>query len=113
MSYRVRALKLASGRCPFNEWLANLDHRVAARIEARIARLELGLLGDGKRLRGAEIYETRFSFGPGYRLYFGLLKGDSVLLILLGGDKSSQRRDVQEAKRLWQSYLKECYGQNK
>lgn len=67
-----------------------------ARIAARIERLELGLLGDCRSVRGG-ISELRIDYGPGYRVYFAKT-GKDVILLLCGGDKSTQQSDIAEAK---------------
>jgi putative addiction module killer protein len=81
----------------------NLDRAVAARVQARILRFELGNLGDHKSV-GAGVWEARLAFGRGYRIYFGR-NGESVILLLLGGTKASQRRDVRRAQEFWRDYL--------
>ena len=79
----------------FRRWLSGLkDIRAAARIQIRIDRIERGLLGDVKRFSG--IGEIRIDYGPGYRLYF-VERGDTVVVLLCGGDKSSQQRDIRIA----------------
>ena len=93
------------GRNPFRRWLATLDTVIRARIQARILRFELGNLGDHKEV-GDGIREARLVFGSGYRLYFGKIGREDVLL-LLGGDKSRQRNDIERAKAFWQRYLEE------
>lgn len=113
MNYKVVIYKSTSGKSPFDTWLDGLDKAVAARIDARILRFEMGLLGDAKKLKGVDIYEARFDMGPGYRLYFGIVKKELILLILLGGDKRSQSRDIAVAQKLWEQYLEENYGSNK
>jgi putative addiction module killer protein len=79
----------------FDKWLAGLrDRRAVERIAQRIVRLEYGLLGDVKFFEG--IGELRIDYGPGYRVYF--CRRETVIVILLcGGDKSSQQRDIQKA----------------
>ncbi|WFS02473.1 type II toxin-antitoxin system RelE/ParE family toxin [Rhizobium tumorigenes] len=83
----------------FQQWIMRLkDRRAAARIASRILRAEDGNLGDVKPV-GDGVEEMRIDYGPGYRIYF--LRRRSVLVVLLvGGDKSTQRRDIIEAKRL-------------
>ena len=66
-------------------------------------RFELGNLGDHKSV-GNGVHEARLAFGPGYRLYFGR-HGKLVVLLVLGGDKSSQARDIRTAKWYWVEYL--------
>lgn len=67
-----------------------------ARIAARIERLELGLLGDCKSVKG-RVSELRIDYGPGYRIYFARM-GETGLLLLCGGDKSTQQADIAEAR---------------
>jgi len=76
---------------------------VSARIAARVARFESGNLGDAKRIDGG-VWEARFTFGPGYRLYFGIHDG-RLILLLLGGDKGSQRSDIATARRSWGEFM--------
>ncbi|MCJ2020308.1 type II toxin-antitoxin system RelE/ParE family toxin [Methylobacterium sp. E-065] len=81
----------------FRAWLAGLrDHRVKARVAARIRAAGLGRLGDVKPV-GAGIFEMRISYGPGYRVYY-VRRGEVTYLLLCGGDKSSQIRDIQRAR---------------
>lgn len=84
----------------FTEWLLRLrDIRGSARILARLARVRAGNLGDAKFFDG--IGELRVDTGPGYRLYF-VKRGDTVIVLLCGGDKSSQKRDIEAAKAMAQ-----------
>jgi putative addiction module killer protein len=83
----------------FIDWLTSLkDRRAAARIAARILRLENGNLGDVKPV-GEGVSELRINYGPGYRIYF-TQAGRTVILLLCGGDKSTQARDITTAKKL-------------
>ena len=83
----------------FETWARNLrDSRARAAIALRIARTEAGNLGDRKSLGGG-LWEMRITVGPGYRLYYCIGPGRSILL-LIGGDKSSQSRDIQLARNL-------------
>ena len=85
------------GRCPYREWIEKLkDGRARARILMRIDRMELGLFGDAKSL-GDGVSELRVSCGPGYRVYYAQ-DGDKVFLLLCGGDKSQQSKDIERAK---------------
>ena len=101
--YKVLEYVRDNGRCPFRVWLETLPILVQARIQARIARFETGNVGDRKSLGGG-VYEARLLFGPGYRLYFGVNRS-VVIVLLCGGDKSSQRRDIGRAKKYWRDYL--------
>ena len=83
----------------FRIWLADLrDRRAVARIAARIDRLKLGNPGDVKSV-GDGVSELRIDYGPGYRLYFKRV-GHEIVLLLCGGDKSTQDRDIERAKAL-------------
>jgi putative addiction module killer protein len=83
----------------FSEWLGSLrDKRGASRIVMRLERAAAGNLGDTKPV-GEGVSEMRVDHGPGYRVYF-IRRGDTVVVLLCGGDKSSQQRDIADAKRL-------------
>lgn len=91
---------------PFTNWLRTLDPVNRARILKRIERFELGGFGDHKALKGLpSIFEARFFFGTGYRVYFGK-DGAKVILLLFGGDKKSQKKDTSIAKGYWRNYCK-------
>lgn len=82
----------------FRLWLSRLrDERAAARIAMRLARVQSGLLGDVKYFDG--IGELRVDYGPGYRVYF-VKRGKTIIVLLCGGDKSSQARDIGRARIL-------------
>jgi putative addiction module killer protein len=102
---RVAEYRRTDGRCPFREWLETLDGVTASRIEARLQRFEEGNLGDHK-LVAPGIWEARLVFGPGYRLYYGR-DGATLIILLVGGDKGSQRRDIIRARWAWAGYLAE------
>ena len=91
------------GRCPFEEWLNGLKDVVGRMIiRKRLNRVRLGNMGDTKNL-GDCVFELRIDYGPGYRIYFG--KEDSTIVVLLiGGNKRSQSRDIQKAKLYWSDY---------
>jgi putative addiction module killer protein len=99
----VVAYQTRDGQVPFNEWLDELDDQNAvARILTRLARVRQGNLGDCKSL-GEGVSELRVDYGPGYRVYLGQ-KGRTLVILLCGGDKRTQERDIQRAKRYWQDY---------
>ena len=82
----------------FNSWLSNLkDERALAKISTRIDRVALGNFGDAKFFGG--IGELRIYYGPGYRVYF-VQRGAVVVVLLCGGDKSTQSKDIDLAKEL-------------
>ena len=93
-----------SSKEPFNDWLNNLrDVMGRKRILARVARLDQGNYGDCESV-GDGVRELRLFFGGGYRVYFGEKDGDIVVL-LCGGDKDSQEKDIELAKIYWEDYL--------
>ena len=99
----VRVYKSLDGRCPFDDWLLVLrDVRARARIRARIARLREGNFGDAKPI-GEGVHELRVHHGPGYRIYFAR-QGRAVVILLCGGDKQTQPRDIERAKRYWRAH---------
>lgn len=82
----------------FRDWLDDLkDRQAVKRIAQRIVRLESGLFGDAKFFDG--IGELRIDSGPGYRVYF-VRRGDVLILLLCGGDKSTQKKDIERARKL-------------
>ena len=83
----------------FDEWLRKLrDDRARARIQARILRLSMGNAGDAKPV-GEGISEMRIDYGPGYRVYF-IRRGDELIVLLCGGDKAMQDKDIKLAKTI-------------
>lgn len=83
----------------FQDWLDGLsDRRAQIRIAARLRLAEAGNLGDWQPV-GGEVSELRVNFGPGYRLYF-TRRGKLLIIMLAGGDKSSQKRDINRAQRI-------------
>ncbi|MDE2890702.1 MAG: type II toxin-antitoxin system RelE/ParE family toxin [Gemmatimonadota bacterium] len=103
MAFTVEIYVTRNGKQPFTDWFAALrDIRTQARIEARLRRLSLGLLGDHRPIGGGVI-ELRLDFGPGFRIYFTRIT-DDVLLLLCGGDKSTQPRDIQRASAFLTDY---------
>ena len=101
--YEVREYLRDGGGSPFRDWLDGLALPIRARIQARIARFQAGNIGDARSV-GAGVHEARFTIGPGYRIYFGL-DGTTLIILLCGGDKGSQKRDIKRAKDLWNDYL--------
>ncbi len=92
------------GKEPFTEWLNHLrDKRNRRRILLRLLRLESGHCGDCKAVGGG-VFEMRFFFGAGYRVYFGQ-DGNTLVVLLCGGDKGSQRDDIRKAQEYWKEYL--------
>lgn len=109
MAFEIRRYRDARGDEPFTEWLIDLRDRSArARILARLERLEAGNFGDVKALRDG-VSEIRIDWGPGYRVYFGR-DGQTVVVLLCGGDKRRQDADIRRAVDLWQEYVNRKKG---
>jgi putative addiction module killer protein len=103
VAYEIRVYSDAGGRKPFTRWLERLrDRQAVARIAVRIDRLAIGNSGDYREL-GGSICELRVDWGPGYRVYFART-GKVVLLLLCGGDKTTQQRDIERAKAYLEDY---------
>ena len=98
----IRYYVVRDGRSPFAEWFAELDGVVRAKVTRAITRSEQGNLGSVKGV-GEGVLECRIDFGPGYRVYFGR-DGDTLVILLNGGTKKRQQRDINDAHRYWQDY---------
>ena len=96
----VRNYITLEGRNPLRQWVTHLrDKKAIANVQRRIARLQEGNFGDFKRLN-RDLYELRINYGPGYRVYFGMLTSRLVIL-LCGGRKETQQRDIVKAQNYW------------
>jgi putative addiction module killer protein len=97
--------RTAAGQEPFTLWLHTLrDPSTRRRILQRLFRLENGNFGDCHPVGGG-VSELRFFFGSGYRVYYGE-EGDTLVVLLCGGDKSSQSGDIRQAQAFWKEYLR-------
>ncbi len=93
----------ANGKAPFSDWLNGLrDMPGRAIIRTRVNRLRLGNFGDCKPV-GSGVFELRIDYGPGYRVYLGK-EADKLVVLLSGGDKRSQKRDIAQAQKYWDDY---------
>ena len=92
-----------TGEAPFSEWLDGLrDSMARVRIAKRLTRLQVGLMGDSKGVGGG-VVELREDYGPGYRIYCGR-HGTSLIILLAGGDKRTQSKDIERAQSYWQDW---------
>lgn len=98
----VIVYRTAAGKEPLVDWLKRLDVMNNKRIRQRLERLRSGNYGDYKALKEG-IFEMRFFFGAGYRIYFAQ-EEDKVILLLCGGDKSNQQSDIAKAHRYLMDY---------
>ena len=92
----------ANGNNPFKKWFGELDKTAAEKVEGAIDKLELGLRSNVAPV-GAGVFEIKIDFGPGYRVYFGQ-SGRELILLLGGGIKKRQSKDIDSAKRCWVTY---------
>lgn len=100
----IQKVQLQNGSVPFDEWFDSLhDRRMQIAVDARLARVRAGHFGDFKSVGGG-VFELRINFGPGLRIYYGL-EGQQLVILLGGGDKSTQKRDITRAQELWKQYL--------
>ena len=90
------------GRSPYARWFNRLDAQAAAKVTTALIRMEQGNLSNAKGV-GAGVFEHRIDFGPGYRVYFGK-DGDALIILLGGGTKKRQQRDIETAQDFWQEY---------
>jgi putative addiction module killer protein len=94
-----------TGKNPFRKWLLSLrDIHARAKIRVRLNRIRSGNFGDVKSI-GDGVSELKINHGPGYRVYFAK-KGNAIVLLLCGGDKPSQTKDIKTAKEHWADYNK-------
>ena len=103
MEIEIEFYVTPSGRNPFDDWFESIrEAHTQSKILTRLGRLKLGNFGDCKSL-GDEIAELRIHYGPGIRIYYSKI-GNKVLLLLCGGDKGSQSRDINKAKEYLEEY---------
>jgi putative addiction module killer protein len=102
--FEIAIYKISLGKEPYTEWEESLDRPILARIDARLTRIrETGILGVCEPV-GDGVFELKFDFGPGYRIYFGY-QTNSFLIFLLGGCKKTQQRDINKAIKYWRDHL--------
>lgn len=104
---QIKLLETDEGKVPFEQWYDSLKDKVTkVRIRRRLDRVELGNFGDTESV-GEGIFELRLHFGSGYRVYFARV-GNTIIVLIGGGDKSSQNTDIAQAKALWRIYKDEA-----
>lgn len=98
----IREYLRKDGGSPFSEWFNSLDNQAAARVTIYLSRIEAGNTSSLKSL-GNGIYKSCIDWGPGYRIYFGQ-EGLRLVILLGGGTKKRQQKDINAAKELWKEY---------
>lgn len=103
--YKIAVYAKPNGKMPFIDWLESLDKPIRYRVKERLDRIALGNFGDYKAIESG-ISEFRLAFGARYRIYFAQ-QNDNIILLLCGGDKRSQKKDIKNAIAYWHDYLGE------
>jgi len=98
----VREYLDARGRSPYAAWFDSLNAQVAAKVATALTRISLGNFSNVEGV-GSGVFEYKLDFGPGYRIYFGE-DGQALVILLGGGSKKRQRRDINTALANWQDY---------
>lgn len=98
----LRYYLTSGGDSPFEDWFSGLDETAAAKVSVAIARLGQGNTSNAKGV-GEGVLEYRIDWGPGYRVYFGR-DGEALVILLTGGAKQRQARDIARAKVFWSDY---------
>jgi putative addiction module killer protein len=98
----IREFSYEDGSSPFADWFDDLDPQTAARVTVALTRIELGNMPSVKGV-GDGVFESRIQTGPGIRIYFGK-DGDTLVILLAGGTKRRQQKDIEDAKSRWKSY---------
>lgn len=94
----------STGKEPYSTWEDNLDTKARAVIKNRLDRIRLGNFGDATIIKGGGgLWELRIDYGPGFRIYFRKQRS-TIVVLLTGGDKGSQSRDIAKAKQYWLDY---------
>jgi len=100
---QIEYYRTAAGRVPYWVWHNSLkDTKTQAVVDVRLARIRAGNFGSCEPV-GEGVLELKIDYGPGYRIYFGQV-GHRVVLLLTGGDKSTQKGDIRKAMEFWQDY---------
>lgn len=99
----ILIFETSDGRVPFRDWMNRIkDQPIYERIMSRLERVEEGNFGEHRSV-GEGVSELVINFGPGYRVYYGL-DGINIVILLTGGSKATQRKDIESAKEYWRQY---------
>ena len=99
---KIREYIDREGGSPYAKWFTRLNAPAAAKVVTALVRMEQGNLSNAKGV-GAGVFECRIDFGPGYRVYFGK-DGDTLIILLGGGTKKRQQKDIEDARTIWKEY---------
>ena len=106
----IRYYVASEGREPFAKWFTDLDAVARAKVTRAVVRLEQGKFSNVKSV-GEGVFEFRIDFGPGYRVYFGQ-DGQTLVILLTGGTKKRQQRDIDAAHAYWRDYKENKRGRS-
>lgn len=98
----VREYLTPKGHSPFGAWFEDLDPQAAAKVTVAVVRIGQGNFSNVKGV-GSGVFEFKMNFGAGYRIYFGK-DGETLVILLAGGTKARQQRDIEDAQARWQDY---------
>lgn len=100
--YEIEKLILSNGECPFDEWIETLEEFDKVMVDDRLIRVISGSFGEKRSLQQG-LWELKFRVGAGLRIYYGH-SGKKVVLLLVGGNKRTQKKDIKEARKLWEAF---------
>jgi putative addiction module killer protein len=108
MVMQILEYQAEDGSSPFADWFGSLDAPAAAKVATAMARLEAGNTSKVKGV-GRGVFEVKIDFGPGYRVYFGK-DGPEIVILVGGGTKKRQPRDIAAAQACWDDYKRRKKG---
>ena len=100
--YEIETLILSNGKCPFDEWIETLEESEKVMVDDRLIRVMAGSFGEKRSLQRG-LWELKFRVGAAIRIYYGH-SGQKVVLLLVGGNKRTQRKDIKDARKLWDAF---------
>lgn len=107
MEKELRVYRTCEGKEPFTEWLSSLKDKITrAQITNRLNRATQRNYGDCESVGGG-IYELKIHYGAGYRVYFA--EQEETIVLLMGGSKKTQTKDIQKSKKFWHEFRERCY----
>lgn len=106
--FTIKEYLTPDGRSHFGKWFEGLNAIAASKVRVAIARLEMGNFSNTKSL-GAGVCEIKIDYGPGYRVYYGK-DGETIVILLAGGTKKTQQKDIDKAQDLWIEFKKRKKG---
>lgn len=106
--FTIKEYLTPDGVSYFEKWFERLNAIAASKVRVAIARIEMGNFSNTKSL-GAGVWEVKIDYGPGYRVYYGK-DGDKIVILLAGGTKKTQQKDIDKSHLLWSEFKKRKKG---